>query len=202
MYRSAVRTKLFVNVSRREGTSRLCSQPLLLQNVGVASTAQLRCIPSLLICNNRSLRHFTSDVRGDSQDLPTYTISSSETEASGIANVAPTTTPKPSLHEVYTLKAHQAMSRGNAKLGRSIMGEMRENKIPPTIETMNELLSVVDVQNNKTLAQKYFEEITEFNMVPNASSYHRLAHSYALTGDVEGVEKVLSDSLAAGYPKG
>ena len=94
------------------------------------------------------------------------------------------------------------MSRGNAKLGRSIMGEMRENKIPPTIETMNELLSVVDVQNNKTLAQKYFEEITEFNMVPNASSYHRLAHSYALTGDVEGVEKVLADSLAAGHPKG
>ena len=200
MYRSAIRAKLFINVSRREGTSRLYSQPLL-QNLGVASTASLHFLPALRISCAGSLRHFSSDVDVDSSVAASQTSSSKGTVAGG-ANVAGTAVSKPTLHEVYTLKAHQAMSRGNATLGRSIMGEMRANGHPPSMESMNELLSVIDVQNNTTLCQKYFDEITEFGMTPNLSSFHRLAHSFARVGDVPGVEKVLASAKAAGHEAG
>lgn len=76
-----------------------------------------------------------------------------------------------------------------------IMVEMDSSGIPPTIETINLLLSAYAAKNDGSGAQTVFDEMNNSCIKPNNQSLGILINAYANQGNFAAVDGVLQKAM-------
>ena len=115
------------------------------------------------------------------------------------------TTPDDNPNIMCSTQYHQLMDyyveRGDIKSTEKIMADMNRNGTPPTIVTINKLISAYRYVHPAGV-QKILDQMKISGIKPNNTSICALMRAFSLEGDLESVEYAMKDLISKGYVTG
>lgn len=189
MYRSAVKTKLISQIVRRDRNSAnlFSIRELSFYNASFCGDSKLKSS-----CRNPILYNCSSR-RNSGASVP-----APEAESEFIKHFKKNMTPKIMCHTQYHSMIDYYVEKGDVDSIENILAEMNQSGLPPTIKTINKLLSAYAKMGDGAGAQALVEEIKTAGIALDTETLGFLMAAYAKQGDYGAADKVLHDSMDNG----
>lgn len=189
MYRSIARTKLLSNVIRRDERK-------------VSSLLSCKAPLAASKCSRESGKSFLLR----STMINAYSSSSSSRIREGLDDPDFFSKPYDNPNIMCTAQYHQLMDfhieRGDVASVERIMADMNRDGPPPTIVTINKLLSVYTQLKYPAGIQIVLDRMKTSGIDFNNTSVCLKMQAHARAGDVEGIEQLMRESITQGYVPG